>query len=106
MPAGRTIDGIDEGRDVERQRYPSSSVAVAGLGGAGTARCRVSAGNQGLARPDPRMALRAGGILVLLARREGLLRGGTSCPTVALGRASCVRPSRVRLREPDSHGRG
>src|SRR5262249_12416049 len=64
MPGpGRRIDGIDEGRDVERQRYPSSSVAITGMVRARTAGCRVPAGDQGITRPDPRVALRAGRLL-------------------------------------------
>ena len=61
---------------------------------------RLPAGNQGRLRPGPGAALRDGGLLVLLARRQGLLGRRPARQQGARARASGLLPSRVRLREP------
>ena len=60
---------------VERERHPRPPGAGAGVGRARAARHPLPAGNQGR-RPTrlPVCALRHGGLLVLLARHEGLFR--------------------------------
>ena len=59
--------------DVERQRHPRPPGAGAGIHRTGAAGRAVPAGNQGVARPAAGLALRARRLLVLLARRQGLL---------------------------------
>ena len=99
--ARRTIDRIDESRDVERERHPRAAGPGAGMDRARAARRRLPAGDQGGARPGAGRAVRDGRLLVLLARHEGLLGRR---PARAARRFSPERPgvraSGVRLREP------
>ena len=87
-------------RHLERQRHPRPARRGAGVGAQGAPRRPLPAGDQGRTRPDPDVSLRARGLLVLLARREGVLGRGPARAQGARARAAGVRPSRVRLREP------
>ena len=80
-------------RYLERQRHSRAPRSGAGLGPEGAAGRPVSPGDQGVARSDPDVPVRARGLLVLLARRQGLFRRrACSC-----ARRSCriVRSSRI-----------
>src|SRR3954467_12409189 len=61
-----TIVGSDQGRDMERERHSRAPSSTAGLDRTRAAAHRLPPGNQGVAGPDPGMALRAGRLLVLL----------------------------------------
>src|SRR5712692_2085158 len=66
---------------------------------------RLPAGNQGHLRSNSGRSLRNGGLLVLLARRQGLLRRRAAGQPGVRARAPRLLAPRLRLREPRSHGR-
>ena len=69
-----TLTACSEDRHLERQRHPGASGAGPGMDRARAPGRRLPAGNQSRIRSGARRPLRDGGLLVLLARRQGLFR--------------------------------
>src|SRR5688500_11958622 len=97
QPRNCHYDRRDEDCDVERERNPRASGPGAGMARTRAARRRVPAGDQGLDRPAPGLAVRDGRVLVLLARREGLLGRRPAREQADRRDPAGVRPSGVRL---------
>ena len=84
---------LDEDRHLERQRHPGASGAGPGMDRARAPGRRLPAGNQSHVRSGADRPLRDGGLLVLLARRQGLLRR-RACTSARRSRPSGP-PSRI-----------
>ncbi len=95
-----------EDRNLERQRHPGAVRAGPGMDRARAPGRRLPAGNQGR-RPTscPSGSVRDAGLLVLLARRQGLLRRRPPHQPGGRSRAAALLPSRLRLREPHRFSR-
>src|SRR5262249_40927825 len=91
---------LRENSHVERQRYPGASGTGTGVSGTRTAGRPLSAGDQGGARSASGLAVRARGLLVLLAWWKGVLGGGATRTEGTLPRTPGVPSPRIRLRTP------
>ena len=88
------VTGLNENRNLERQRHPRAAGAAARMARRRKTRHRLPAGNQGVARSADLRAARHRGLLELLARREGLL-GRRRCSSRSRSPAPC-RCARIR----------